>query len=478
MALSAVRCSAVINASKALRMRCTANFVRRATVPAESLTEKVVDRVKLLGLRQIYPSFPQRFSPWLGRDCMFSTRPARYSTQSTEQDKPSPPKFNEVTRDDSARWYRMGVDNGYEGRYPYVWLRDNCRCSQCYHPSSWQRSSEVADLDPDVIPSSEELIDDGRVLRVIWPDGHRSEFSAEWLNRQRFSESEKDVLSSPELQTWAGELNGNIPTFKFEELMNEDEELYNWLNVLNTKGLAVVSGAPTETGVVQSLAERVAFVKTTTYGDTFQVFSKHEASNLAYTPKSLCLHIDLPYYKYTPGIQMLHCIEQADCAGGQNQFVDGLNVSLQVKKEFPDTYKFLRTHELDFRDAGVDYRTYHMKYRRPVIEHDKYGDFLCVNYNDHVRAPYMSLPVEKVTEMYKAIKIFNQVMYRPGNFVQHRLAAGEIATFNNGRVLHGRSGFTITKAGNRHLEGTYFDWDETYSRMRIIREKLFGDERL
>ena len=124
----------------------------------------------------------------------------------------------------------------------------------------------MADLDPDAIPSSEELTDDGRVLRVIWPDGHRSEFSAEWLNRQRFSESEKDVVSSPELQTWAGELNGNIPTFKFEELMNEDEELYNWLNVLNTKGLAVVSGAPTETGVVQSLAERVAFVKTTIYG--------------------------------------------------------------------------------------------------------------------------------------------------------------------------------------------------------------------
>ena len=82
---------------------------------------------------------------------------------------------------------------------------------------------------------------------------------------------------------------------------------------------------------------------------------------------------------------MLHCIEQADCAGGQNQFVDGLNVSLQVKKEFPDTYKFLRTHELDFRDAGVDYRTYHMKYRRPVIEYVHYFiQRVLINWNPSV----------------------------------------------------------------------------------------------
>ncbi len=90
----------------------------------------------------------------------------------------------------------------------------------------------------------------------------------------------------------------------------------------------------------------------------------------------------------------------------------------------------------------------------------------------------MTLPVQKVTEMYKAIKTFNQVMYRPENLVQHRLVAGEIATFHNSRVLHGRSAFTVTEACGRHLEGGYIDWDEAHSRMRVIREKLFGDKRL
>ena len=54
----------------------------------------------------------------------------------------------------------------------------------------------------------------------------------------------------------------------------------------------------------------------------------------------------------------------------------------------------------------------------------KSDEFHRITYNDQARAPSMTLPVEKVTEMYNAIKIFNQVMYRPENLVQHRLIAG------------------------------------------------------
>ncbi|XP_038052337.1 gamma-butyrobetaine dioxygenase-like [Patiria miniata] len=401
-----------------------------------------------------------------------------YSTQAApkgEKDR----RFVSVNRDDSAGQYRVEFSSGPVGVYPYVWMRDNCRCPDCYHPSSWQRASSISDLDPDVVPTSEELVDEGSVLRVVWPDQHSSDFQAAWLNRQRFSESEKDEVGSPELQTWGGELNGRIPTFDFQRLLEEDKELYNWLDVLNVKGLALVNGAPIRQGALEELAEKVAYTKTTIYGKTFQVFSKQEASNLAYTPKALLLHIDLPFYNYTPGIQMLHCIEQtSDASGGASQFVDGLQVAEQVRQEFPEMYQTLRTLEVDFRDKGSDYRVYHLKKRRPIIQYNKYGEFMCVNYNDHVRAPYLSLPVEQVKEVYKAMKLFEEFMYRPGNLVEHRLGAGEIATFNNGRVLHGRSSYTVTKEGRRHLEGAYMDWDEAHSRMRILRETLFGDEPL
>ena len=68
--------------------------------------------------------------------------------------------------------------------------------------------------------------------------------------------------------------------------------------------------------------------KRTHYGDYFHVRTKADPNNLAYTGAGLgewllCvpvlvtmsthdpgLHTDLPYYRYTPGTQWLHCIQQ------------------------------------------------------------------------------------------------------------------------------------------------------------------------
>lgn len=45
---------------------------------------------------------------------------------------------------------------------------------------------------------------------------------------------------------------------------------------------------------------------------------------------------------------------------------------------------------------------------------------------------------------------------------------GEVLIFDNWRLLHGREGFDPSK-GHRHLEGCYIDWDEVYSRIRVLR---------
>ncbi len=48
---------------------------------------------------------------------------------------------------------------------------------------------------------------------------------------------------------------------------------------------------------------------------------------------------------------------------------------------------------------------------------------------------------------------------------------GEAVCFHNYRVLHARSGFRL-EDGDRHLEGAYIDWDELYSRRRVLQEEL------
>ncbi len=50
---------------------------------------------------------------------------------------------------------------------------------------------------------------------------------------------------------------------------------------------------------------KVAFPKPTSYGDYFEVESKEDPSNLAYTTATLGLHLDEQHYAYTPGVKIL-----------------------------------------------------------------------------------------------------------------------------------------------------------------------------
>lgn len=48
------------------------------------------------------------------------------------------------------------------------------------------------------------------------------------------------------------------------------------------------------------------------------------------------------------------------------------------------------------------------------------------------------------------------------------LKLGDILTFDNTRCLHGRTGYTDQENNTRHLIGAYVDWDEIYSRLRVL----------
>ncbi len=53
---------------------------------------------------------------------------------------------------------------------------------------------------------------------------------------------------------------------------------------------------------------------------------------------------------------------------------------------------------------------------------------------------------------------------------------GQMITFDNLRILHGRTSFGDTIKGERHVQGAYLDWDEAHSRIRVLKAKLLGSE--
>ena len=104
-----------------------------------------------------------------------------------------------------------------------------------------------------------------------------------------------------------------------------------------------------------------------------------------------------------------------------------------------------------------------------IFRLDLFGNVESVSHNNHVRSSFINAPPEMVKKSYEAYYSIYKLMYEPSNLLEYKLQSGEIATFNNKRVLHGRTAYNLTSP--RLLEGFYVDWDEVYSVMRVIKDR-------
>lgn len=50
------------------------------------------------------------------------------------------------------------------------------------------------------------------------------------------------------------------------------------------------------------------------------------------------------------------------------------------------------------------------------------------------------------------------------------MPTGDILTFDNIRLLHGRDKYEDTGKIMRHVIGGYLDWDEVWSRIRVLKK--------
>ncbi|XP_071533117.1 gamma-butyrobetaine dioxygenase-like isoform X2 [Panulirus ornatus] len=84
-------------------------------------------------------------------------------------------------------WAEGGMD-----LFPYVWLRDNCQCPSCFHPTTLSRKISMEDLNLDIIPTSIQMANGGEMVEIQWLDGHFSTYSANWLHERAFNKASQD----------------------------------------------------------------------------------------------------------------------------------------------------------------------------------------------------------------------------------------------------------------------------------------------
>ncbi len=348
--------------------------------------------------------------------------------------------------------------DGRQSDYHYIWLRDNC--PSVWHPTTRERTFDSMQIDPNIKPIAVDLSEGGELM-IQWPEDLTSLYDPIWLRKHSY-----DTLSRaerrPQSRYWDGESMSKRSAFDAATLMVDDCALLQWLLQLRDEGFAQVRQVPLADSAVEELAGRIAYCRQTNFGVGFEVISKPDANNVAYTALELKAHTDLPNREMPPGIQFLHCVEEST-GGGESFFVDGFYAADQLRQVDPEAFALLSTTAVPFRfhDAEWD-----LRWKAPVIELDYEGEVAEIRYHNALMAP-LDVAADLVRPMYRALQTLTTILREPSNVLQLRLHPGDLVAFHNRRVLHGRSAFN-PGSGRRRLLGCYVDMDEFHSRIRVL----------
>ena len=334
-----------------------------------------------------------------------------------------------------------------------LWLRERLSGKDYVDQNNLQRLYEPSLLDDELSINNYSL--DNDTLNVEFTDGSSGFFS---INELYDEINFIDVI--PEKKIW--NKNHTLNVCDNNNLFSDNKKLVEMLNTFYEYGYVVIKNTKAEENEVINFAEKLGPVRSTNFGKLFNVVSKPNPNDLAYTAIELKSHSDNPYRKPVPGIQLLHCIAN-ESTGGDSSLVDGYSISVYLKNNYCDYYKILTETEVNFRFTDVDVI---LQDRAKLIELDSNGNFKQIRFSG--RLDYVPLLKDNQLKIfYKARKFLYQLCNSDDFKIKFRLSKGMISMFDNLRLLHGRTKFD-PNTGFRHLQGCYIDHDVTEGKLRRL----------
>ena len=389
-----------------------------------------------------------------------SERPADTSTPHDQ----SAPEFDRVERLEDA--LRVTWKDGETATFHFVWLRDNCLCEICGDPVIGKKDFRIVMMPVDIAPSAVEM-DSPTGLRVEWSnDGHVSHFESRFLRDHSYEEDARRARRFlPTL--WDRAYLKAPPSRPYDEVGGSDAAFHDALSTVREYGLCFLTGAPVEVGVLESFASRIGYIQESNFGRIQELAVDPAKRSVAFSDRRLVPHNDEPYRASPPGILLFHCIETSPEGGGQSEFVDAFKVAELLRQEDPEGFEVLASQRQAFRrhfDGDVD-----LQAEFPVISLDEFGSLAGVRINDRVVAP-LSIAHEHVVPFYRAYRRLLELTGRADLTIARTLQPGDVAIFDNHRILHGRTGFDLE--GPRWLRWAQVERGDFFSTLRVLEDKL------
>jgi len=338
------------------------------------------------------------------------------------------------------------------------WLRERINGKKHLDKITQQRLFDPTNLKNDIKINKLKLSDD--FLEVSFNDGTYNKFSIENILNEL-----KNNNHNIEKVVWDSSFKV-LNNFYFEENIFEKKDMYEALTRFYKHGFVIFKNVPTKSNFIVDFANSIGSVRRTNFGEFFNVRSKPNPNDLAYTSLALAPHTDNPYRNPVPCIQLLHCIEN-EVSGGLSTLVDGYNVSEKLKRDYPDYYKILTETKVRFQ--FIDQKII-LEDWAEMIELDQNKKFKQVRFSP--RLDFVPLiDKEKLELFYVARKKISE-LYNSDNFkIEFKLVPGDLIMMDNYRLLHGRTKYDANE-GNRFLQGCYIDYDSTEGKLKYLKRKF------
>ena len=351
-------------------------------------------------------------------------------------------------------------NQGFKKEIHPFWLRERVNGDNFVDKVTQQRLFDPTELKENIKIDNLNLSND--FLEVTFNDGAYTKLTIQNIFREFSNINEVKYIDKIE---WDSSLK-NYNNFEFREDFFEKKEMYDALVSFYQYGFVIFKEVPTKNNFIVNFANSIGSIRRTNFGEFFDVKSKPNPNDLAYTSLPLAPHTDNPYRNPVPCVQMLHCIENK-VSGGFSTLVDGYTVTQKLKKDFPDYFKILT--EIKVRFQFID-QSVVLEDWAEMIQLNERGDFKQVRFSP--RLDFVPLIEKEKLELYysarkKISELYNSDKYR----IEFKLSPGDLLMMDNYRLLHGRTTYDANE-GNRFLQGCYIDYDSTEGKLKHLKRKF------
>ncbi len=351
-------------------------------------------------------------------------------------------------------------NNGSKKEIHPFWLRERVNGEKFVDKGTQQRLFDPTELKENIEIKNVSLSD--KYLNVSFNDGVETKLTVQSILNE-FS-SFNDVKLIKKIK-WDSSLE-NLNNFEFNSNIFEEEMMYEALISFYKYGFVIFKKVPTENNFLVKFANSIGSIRRTNFGEFFNVKSKPNPNDLAYTSLPLAPHTDNPYRNPVPCIQILHCIEN-EVSGGNSTLVDGYTVTEELKKDYPDYYKILT--EVKVRYQFIDQDVV-LEDWAEMIQLDENKNLKQVRFSP--RLDFVPLMDKEKLDLYYAARkkiseLYNSDKYR----LEFKLNSGDLLMMDNYRLLHGRTTYDANE-GKRFLQGCYIDYDSTEGRLKHLKRKF------